>query len=90
MTERTYKEDDVKELMELGRMFERDRIIGMMEAALNAYPQLTLKDVIPLMLQKLYLIPAPQSFIDRQKAQIKLGENDEQLIEHMRSTLDDA
>jgi hypothetical protein len=90
MSDKTYKEDDVKELMELGRMFERDRIIGMMEAALEAYPQLTLQDVIPLMLQKLYLIPAPQSFIDRNKAQMKLGLDDENFIKHMRSTLDES
>ena len=90
MTERTFPESDVKELMELGRMFERDRIIGMMEAVYEAYPKLTIEEVIPLMLQKLYLIPAPQSFIDRKKKQMKLGLDDEKFLEHMRSTLDES
>ena len=61
-----------------------------MESVYEAYPKLTVEDVIPLMLQKLYLIPAPQSFIDRKKAQMKLGLDDEEFIQHMRSTLDES
>jgi hypothetical protein len=73
----------IQDSIQSGRYLERKKLIMMLQNAVDTFPHLTVGETLPSLIEVMSKEPAPQSFIDMKKAQIKLGLDDDAFKEHL-------
>ena len=66
----------LQDAIEMGKYEEREMMINTLEAALKEFPDVRVDHFIPPLLDQLKALPAPQTWIDMQRAR-QLFPNDE-------------
>lgn len=77
----------VKNGIQDGKYHERITIIGILESLLKQFPNALVSETIPTFIEYLKEIPAPQSVIDMQKTQIKLGLDNEEFGQYLKDEI---
>jgi hypothetical protein len=80
-------EQTIHNSIEGGSYLERKRMIELLEATLVKFPNLTVQQFVPPLLDKLKEMPAPQTLIDMEKFKLKFGLNDFELQKFLKKVV---